>query len=170
MVLAFPADATIGGIFDENSSITFSRIPVYGENSDDIKGIVFRNELVEAYYSGNKQDRVDSILKPVHSIPDSKSIADILDEFINRREHIFIVVDEYGGTAGIVTLEDAIETLLGVEIVDEVDSVEDMRAFARQLKQTPMRATRPQFKRFRTSLRSAICRHDQRTCSLAGVV
>ncbi len=69
-------------------------------------------------------------MKPLFAVPGSKTIADLLDEFINRREHIFHVVDEYGGTAGIVTLEDAIETLLGVEIVDELDSVEDMRALA----------------------------------------
>jgi CBS domain containing-hemolysin-like protein len=57
-------------------------------------------------------------------------VADILDDFIQKREHLFLVVDEYGGTAGIITLEDAIETLLGVEIVDELDSVEDMQKHA----------------------------------------
>ena len=69
-------------------------------------------------------------MNPIYAVPESKPIADLLDEFISRREHIFLVIDEYGGTAGIVTLEDAIETLLGVEIVDELDSVEDMRKFA----------------------------------------
>ena len=63
-------------------------------------------------------------------MPESKSIAGTLDEFIKRREHLFLVADEYGGTEGIVTLEDAIETLLGVEIVDEFDPVEDMRQYA----------------------------------------
>jgi CBS domain containing-hemolysin-like protein len=55
-----------------------------------------------------------------------------MDDFIEQREHLFLVVDEYGGTEGIITLEDAIETLLGVEIVDESDTVEDMREYARQ--------------------------------------
>ncbi len=60
-------------------------------------------------------------------------VADLLDEFIARREHAFLVVDEYGTTQGLITLEDAVETLLGVEIVDESDSVEDMRQLAREL-------------------------------------
>ena len=68
----------------------------------------------------------------IHAIPDTKSVAATMDEFIKRREHIFLVVDEHGGTAGIITLEDAIETLLGVEIVEEFDTVEDMRKWALQ--------------------------------------
>lgn len=130
VVLAFQKEETVGEVVSEHSPINFSRIPVYGENRDDIKGVVFTNELLETYYTGREKKSIEHLMKPLFAVPGSKSIADLLDEFINRREHIFQVVDEYGGTAGIVTLEDAIETLLGVEIVDELDSVEDMRAFA----------------------------------------
>ena len=67
---------------------------------------------------------------PVYAVPESKTIAELMNEFIERREHLFVVIDEYGGTAGIVTLEDAIETLLGEEIVDESESIDDLREFA----------------------------------------
>jgi len=130
VLLAFQGDRTVGDIVDEHSPISFSRIPVYGENRDDVRGVVYRLELMEAYYRGQKDDELNTLVRPLHAVPESKSIADLLDEFINRREHMFLVVDEYGGTAGIVTLEDAIETLLGVEIMDELDSVEDMQKFA----------------------------------------
>jgi CBS domain containing-hemolysin-like protein len=69
-------------------------------------------------------------MKPIHSIPDQISVAAALDQFIKRKEHIFIAVDSYGVLTGLVSLEDAVETLLGVEIVDEFDSVEDMRQYA----------------------------------------
>ena len=130
VILAFQKDKTIGEVIAEHSQIRFSRIPVYGKTRDDITGVVFTNDLLEAYYTGRENENIESLVKPLFAVPESKSITDLLDEFINRREHMFLVVDEYGGTAGIVTLEDAIETLLGVEIVDEVDSIEDMQKFA----------------------------------------
>lgn len=130
VILAFQRDRTIHDVVTENSPIQFSRIPVYDNNFDTITGVVLKDELIEAHYTGRENEPVGNLAKPIHAVPESKSIADILDDFITRREHIFIVVDEYGGTAGIVTLEDAVETLLGVEIVDEFDSVDDMRAFA----------------------------------------
>ena len=130
VILTFQKDQTIGEVFDEHSPLRFSRIPVYDTTRDDIKGVVFKNELVEAYYTGKKNDKIESLVKPLHAVPESKSIADLLDEFINLRKHMFLVIDEYGGNAGIVTLEDVIETLLGVEIIDELDHIEDMRAFA----------------------------------------
>ena len=130
VICAFQKDQTVEEIIRENSPIPFSRIPVFDKNHDDIIGIVMRKELLEAYSSGGAIKKLNQFVKPVFAVPDSKSIAELLDEFIKRREHIFLVIDEYGGTQGIVTLEDAVETLLGVEIVDEFDSVEDMRKFA----------------------------------------
>jgi CBS domain containing-hemolysin-like protein len=73
--------------------------------------------------------------RSLHAVPEMIRVSDALKEFLDRREHMFHVLDEFGGTAGIVTLEDAMETLLGVEIVDESDSVEDMRELARERSQ-----------------------------------
>lgn len=130
VILAFQKDQTVKEVIKEHAQIPFSRIPVFGEGLDDIIGIVHHKELLEAYYRGREKNKLEKMVSPIFAVPESKPIADLLDEFISRREHIFLVIDEYGGTEGIVTLEDAIETLLGVEIVDEFDSVEDMRALA----------------------------------------
>ncbi len=132
VIFALQKDQTVKEVIDEHGTLPFSRIPVYGKGHDDIIGIISRRELFEAYHHGRENEMLEKMLSPIFAVPDSKSIADLLDEFISRREHFFLVIDEYGGTEGIVTLEDAIETLLGVEIVDEFDSVEDMRVFARE--------------------------------------
>ena len=129
-MLAFDATETVGAVMTEHAPLRFSRIPVFGENRDDIRGVVFRTDLMEAVNDNRRDEPVGPLVQPLHAVPDTKPIADLMDEFIGRREHMFLVVDEYGGTAGIVTLEDVIESLLGVEIVDELDSVVDMRAYA----------------------------------------
>ncbi len=130
VMFAIQEESTVADIIEGHVRIAFSRIPVFGETRDDIKGFVLKNDLVESYYGGKRFVAVSSLMNPLHAVPEAKTIAGLLDEFLVRREHMFLVVDEYGGTAGIVTLEDAIETLLGVEIVDEADSIEDMRAYA----------------------------------------
>ncbi len=130
VILVFQKDQNVEEVITRNSSIPFSRIPIFNKGLDDIIGFVHQKELLEEYYTGNKSKKLKKLVNPIYAVPESKPIADLLDEFISRREHIFLVIDEYGGTAGIVTLEDAIETLLGVEIVDEFDSVEDMRSLA----------------------------------------
>ncbi len=132
VLFALSADDSVAEVLRANSPIRFSRIPVYGENLDDIKGKVHRFKLHQELNQGRGDRLVGELVTPLHIVPDSKSVSDVLFDFINRKEHIFQVVDEYGGTAGIITLEDAIETLLGVEIVDELDSVADMRQYARQ--------------------------------------
>lgn len=71
---------------------------------------------------------------PVHKISENVPVSALIDQFVNRKTHLFIVEDNYGQTSGVVTLEDAIETLLGVEIVDEMDEVEDMQVFAKNRK------------------------------------
>jgi len=130
---AFQKDCTVAEAMDKHSPIRFSRIPVYGKDLDDIVGVVHRYKLLRAHSEGKGQLKLEQLAVPIHSVTDVNSIAHILDEFIKRREQIFLVVDEYGGTEGIITLEDAIETLLGVEIVDEFDAVEDMRVLAAQI-------------------------------------
>jgi len=130
VLLAFQKDLTVKEVVTSNSPIQFSRIPVFDGDMDSITGSILKSELIEAFYTDRESETIEKLSTPLFAVPESRSITGLFDDFINRREHIFLVVDEYGGTAGIVTLEDAVETLLGVEIVDEVDSVDDMRAFA----------------------------------------
>lgn len=130
VLCALPNNQTVGQVMKEHTPIRFSRIPVYGKDLDDITGLVNRFKLNRSFSQGLTEQRLADLAVPIHVVPESKSMAEILDEFIQRREQLFLVVDEYGGTEGIITLEDAIETLLGVEIMDELDSVEDMRKYA----------------------------------------
>jgi CBS domain containing-hemolysin-like protein len=132
VLFALPKDMSVGQVIEENTTLRFSRIPIYGGSLDNIEGMVYRLELLERYSHGQTKRKLESISHPLKAVPDSKSVAEIMDDFIKQREHLFLVVDEYGGTAGIITLEDAVETLLGVEIVDESDTVDDMREYARQ--------------------------------------
>ncbi len=103
-----------------------SRIPVYHENIDQIIGIVYAKDLLQEFFIEERKDRkIDHLLKEAYYVPESKMISDLLKELQSERIHMAIVVDEYGGTAGLVTLEDILEEIVG-EIRDEYDAEEEM--------------------------------------------
>ena len=130
VVMALPLEITVEEIVEAHKPIRYSRIPVFKGDMDHIEGVVHRYQILEA--SSNDQDKLTlrKLITGLHSVPEDISVSACLDQLIHRNDHIFLVVDNYGSTTGIVTLEDAIETLLGVEIVDEFDSVTDLRAYA----------------------------------------
>lgn len=130
VVYAFQSGTNVGEIMTNHKPIRFSRVPVFRESLDQILGVVHRYKILEEVSHDRDSVTVDALMTPIHSIPENISVAAALDQFIKRHEHIFLVVDDYGSTTGIVSLEDAVETLLGVEIVDEFDSVADLRQFA----------------------------------------
>jgi CBS domain containing-hemolysin-like protein len=130
VMFALQKDATVGDVIKKYSIKIFSRIPVYDKNIDDIIGKVLRFKIIISSSEDQEETKIEELTTPIHTVKETLSIADALDEFIKRREHLFMVTNDLGDIAGIVTLEDAIETLLGVEIVDEFDSVDDMRKFA----------------------------------------
>jgi CBS domain containing-hemolysin-like protein len=104
----------------------FSRVPVIGENLDDIVGIAYLKDLVRRDFEQPDVEftqRVDEVMRPVHWVPESKPVDALLTELQARRQHIAIVVDEYGGTAGLITIEDVLEEIVG-EITDEYDEEE----------------------------------------------
>jgi CBS domain containing-hemolysin-like protein len=104
----------------------YSRIPVIGEDIDDIVGIVYVKDLAQRTFEhnlGQQTERVESIMRPVLFSPDSKGVDELLREMQSRRLHLAILIDEYGGTAGLVTIEDIIEEIIG-EIADEYDTAE----------------------------------------------
>lgn len=131
-VFAVPKGLTAREVAEAYTPIRYSRIPVYEENLDHIVGIALRYRIFEECFHGDGSKPIASMLARAHYVPESQTIDRLLDEFIEKRAHLFVVVNEYGGTEGIVTLEDAIETLLGVEIVDELDPVADLRLAAKQ--------------------------------------
>lgn len=130
VIFALDQKMTIGEVIKKHKNISFSRIPVFNNNLDTIEGIVHRYKIFEAQSLGLSNIKLLEYRVPLHVIPEHISVAATMDQFIKRKEHIFLVVDEYGMTTGLVTLEDAVETILGIEIVDELDSVEDLRQLA----------------------------------------
>ena len=124
-------DMTVTEALDENETRQFTRMPIYGTDFDDITGKVIRIDLFEAERSGHGKEPIKKFARPVIRVSEKLPVQQLLDRFIKNRAHLFLVEDEFGQTAGVVTLEDAIETLLGREILDESDAVEDMQELAR---------------------------------------
>jgi CBS domain containing-hemolysin-like protein len=110
----------------------FSRYPVYAGDIDDIPGFVLKEDILTSELNGNGDSNLSSIKRELPAVPETMSLARLLEFLLDQRQAVALVVDEYGGTSGLVTMEDVVETLLGMEIVDEMDEVKDMRALARQ--------------------------------------
>lgn len=109
-----------------------SRFPVYDEDQEDIVGIVLTTELFIALSEGKGDIPLTEIMRPVHFVVESARLNDVLMEFMGSREKLFVVLDEYGGLSGLITLEDILEEILGREIIDESDQVVDKRELARK--------------------------------------
>lgn len=131
VMFALQEKETVGSVIEKHSPIAFSRIPVFNKDLDNITGIVNRYTLVDKQGQDDFNVKMNQMMKSIHSINETTSVADALDLFVRRRQQMFIVTEEFGTTTGLITLEDAIETLLGVEIVDEHDNVVDMRKLAK---------------------------------------
>lgn len=111
----------------------FSRIPVYNEENDDyIKGYVLRQAILEKLAEDKFDLRLSDIIRPVLTFQETDNVSKIWERLLAKKEHISIIIDEYGCFRGIVTMEDVIETMLGTEIVDEKDRVTDMQELARE--------------------------------------
>jgi CBS domain containing-hemolysin-like protein len=124
-------NTTITEALDNPQSKRFTRIPIFGENIDDIVGKVIKRDLYEAERKGLGGKPVSEVAIPINRVSEKLPVQKLLDLFIKNRAHLFLVEDEFGQNAGIVTLEDAIETFLGREILDENDTVADLQEFAR---------------------------------------
>lgn len=127
---ALNAEMTVEEVHQKWKPIRFSRIPVYRDNLDQIIGMTMRYRIHEALSNDMHKMKIEEITTPVSTVSERMTISGLLDFFIRKKDHLALAVDEYGIIVGLVTLEDAIETLLGVEIVDELDNVTDMRQFA----------------------------------------
>jgi len=127
---ALEDDLTVEEVFAKYKPLRFSRIPVFSGSLDNIVGMTFRFKIHEALSNDQQNKKIGEMVTSISSIPERMTVSQVLDFFIKEKEHIALAVDEYGIVAGLVSLEDAVETLLGVEIVDELDNVEDMRKFA----------------------------------------
>ncbi|QDP00937.1 CNNM domain-containing protein [Thalassotalea sp. PS06] len=131
VVHALSEDTTVAEALASPQTEFFTRIPVYQDSIDNITGVIIKNGLYESERNGQPDVALRELAMPVHRISESFPVLNLVDLFLKRQEHLFLVEDHFGQTAGIVTLEDAIETILGREIVDETDSVEDLQMLAK---------------------------------------
>jgi CBS domain containing-hemolysin-like protein len=112
--------------------LKYSRIPLYSGNEENITGYVFRQSVMEKLAEDQHNLKLEDIRRDIVVVPYSMPLFNLWEKLLEKKEHIALIVDEYGGMDGIVTLEDVIETLLGLEIVDEKDTVSDMQKYARE--------------------------------------
>ena len=140
VVTALPRNATIGEVFREHASIPFARIPVYGRNLDDVVGLVRRRDLLKAKANDQDAELVEKLMQEVQVVPETVTVAQALQQFLKTHQQLAVVVDEFGATVGVVTMEDVMEQILGREIFEKDDLAVDMREFARSKSQKSGRA------------------------------
>lgn len=117
---------------EDGQSLKFSRIPVYSKDEEDITGYVFRQDVYEKLAEDKFELRLKDIRQEIIVVPNTIVIFTLWEKLLEKSEHIALIVDEYGGLDGVVTMEDIIETLLGLEIVDEKDTITDMQKYAKE--------------------------------------
>lgn len=132
VIASLPEELSIADALDTATERPFSRLPLYSGDKDQITGFVLRTDVLMSYAKSNGDDTLNSIRRDVTTVRDSIALTELFDQFLQKRLHIAVVLDEYGGTKGLVTLEDIVETLIGIEIIDETDTDVDMRVLARK--------------------------------------
>ncbi len=133
VVKAASGSQPIGAFFEDNRDLRFSRIPLYEKDlRDHIIGYMLKDEMLAFMVDGDREARLETLKRDIITVTEDYPIIDLFNRFLSTREHIALVIDDFGGMAGIVTMEDVIETLLGVEIVDESDKTTDMQVLARR--------------------------------------
>lgn len=132
VISALPEDMRISDSLKQVTQTPFSRIPLYRTHIDDITGFVLKDDVLIFTAQKRGDEKLKALKRTILAVPESASLTGLFERFLKDRQHIAMVVNEYGGIEGLVTLEDLIETLIGMEIMDETDNVEDMRALARK--------------------------------------
>ncbi|MEE2791224.1 MAG: hemolysin family protein [Acidobacteriota bacterium] len=132
VLFALHSDITLAEAAADDHLLRHSRVPVYEDNPDDVIGIVHRRDILDAAAKDQFETSLEQLMRPVHFVVETVKLDQLLRTFLEQRQHLVVVTDEFGSVSGIVTLEDVLEEILGREIVDEFDQVVDLRAFARQ--------------------------------------
>lgn len=131
VVMALNRSATVGEVFRENPSIPFARMPVYEKNLDTIVGMVRRRDLLKAKANDQDFEKVGALMQEIHFVPETVTAAQALQLFLRTHQQLAVAVDEFGSVAGVITMEDVIEQILGREIFEKDDVAVDMRELAR---------------------------------------
>lgn len=125
---------TLNEYYESAKDLSFSRIPVYQEKGDNITGVVLKNDILKSIISGKGEQSLSSIKRKITLVNETKTLRELFQKLTEAREQIAIVTDQYGSITGVVTMEDLVETILGLEIVDETDGVVDMQALAKKIR------------------------------------
>ena len=133
VVFSLPESLTVSDYFASHYDSRFSRIPVYTDNHEHLTGFVLKDDLLLAQARNNTDSPLSKYRRELPALLNTTSLSDAFEEVLHRRAHIMMIVDEYGGMEGIITMEDILETLLGLEIMDESDKTADMQAHARRM-------------------------------------
>lgn len=132
VLFALDQATTIGETLSRKQDLRFSRIPIFDGSVDNVTGFVLKSDLLFDAVDGNDQKRLLELRRDLGTVTGTTPLEDLFDVLVHNDRHVALVVDAYGGTAGLVTLEDLIETLIGEEILDESDSIADLQAYARK--------------------------------------
>lgn len=131
VLTALRKTATISDVFREYPNLPFGRMPVYGRNLDDIVGLARRRDLLKAKANDQDSEPVEKLMQEIQFVPETATVANALQVFLKSHQQLLVVVDEFGSTSGVVTMEDVMEQLLGREIFEKDDIAVDMRELAR---------------------------------------
>lgn len=131
VMFSLEENTTVRDAIAERGSMIFSRIPIWKDNPDQVTGYILKDQLLLRAARNELDVPLRAFAREPLMVPDTIPLPALFEKLLDNREHIAVVVDEYGGVDGVVTMEDVLETLIGLEIVDEMDSVQDMRAMAR---------------------------------------
>jgi len=123
---------TLMDFYKNNQPLRFSRIPVFQESSDNITGVVLKDEILQYLVEDKDDVQLKALIREIPAVKDEKPLPELFEVMTTQRTQIAIVVDSYGSLVGLVTMEDVLETLLGLEIVDESDGEADLQKLARQ--------------------------------------
>lgn len=132
VIIAEEENTSIETFYESREDIPFSRIPIFEKELNQITGFVLKDEIMEMIIDGKGKKPMKSIARKIRTVEENLPIIKLFYKLIELKAHIAMVVDEYGMVSGLVTMEDAFETLIGLEIVDEMDNVEDMQVLARK--------------------------------------
>ncbi len=140
VVVVFDDSMKVEEAVTKMEGLYFSRFPLYGEHKEDVNGYILKQDVLLEAARGNNDTPLAALKRELLVVLDTTPLKTLFEQLVERHEHLAALVDEYGGLTGIVTVEDIVETLLGLEIMDEVDTIEDMQSLAR--KQWKKRAKR----------------------------
>ena len=127
-----PETMTLKRFYKEEELSHYSRIPVYGETPENITGYILRYDALNLLAEDKFDTKLGSIKRPIAAFNEETSVSDIWEALLKSKDQIALIIDDYGSFQGLITLEDIIETILGMEIIDESDTVTDMQQFARE--------------------------------------